>query len=884
MIIKKIHIDGFGIYNDFEIDNFRKGLNIIIGKNEAGKTTLLRFLRYTLFGYPKLKEHRMVPLRGGAHGGKIMGVLSSGNEITVDRKGDRGFTLYMAGREYSNEGDLLELLGNASSSLYNNVYAFTLDELIGLESLTRSGVEDKIFSIGMGLGNLSLADIESDIRSQINDIYKSAGKNQQIPVILKNIGEIKSEIAFKQNLLPKRKELSEQLGRLERETAELENMSRENTSEKNKLENYLKCHDSVVRLMSINRELDQLPGIQDYPENGIQELELREEKITDLKERLEKLNEGGGSERGLPELKELACSLFINKELLAESGKVEYLKNNLTVYRNTLRDFDQDEIEVKKLDGRIKALLESINPAWCGESDILLKGTEIHKAAIRAFRQELEEIKRKKIAAEAHAEDLRYRKSNLKTANIAVIVSLVFIIISIPAFYYSLVILGGALALSGIVIFAGRKSIAVDYSGIETKKKIEDLEDRLLGITGKYRKYFADELGITGPVPPEAAEEVIAEIDKASDLIRQKQLIEVRQKEQREPLISEFESVARSLLPLVPEAGQADNIEVLVHRIIADFSSSHEKFILKSGYEDELKRKLSEAESIEKKITEAMAGIRSLLKTARASDPDEFRKKYRQNNYVKQLVADKNNAEQTIESIMGIGNSAGVLSYFRTNGKEQLVSEIKRLKTVVEDLNQSLSDRRSRIGEFRNEIKRVEEGSDMTATMTGLETARYDLGNAVRNWLAGRMALELLFEVRAQYEREKQPAVINNAARFFSAVTAGRYNRLHVSIGDRDVQVYDDKGIFKKTHQLSRGAREQLLLSLRLGFIEEYEKQSEPLPLIADEVLVNFDPHRARRMAEVIYEFSSDRQMLMFSCHPETIELFDRKNINIIEL
>ena len=272
MIIKEIHIDGFGIYNDFSIDNLQKGLNIILGENETGKTTLLRFLRYTLFGYPKLKEHRMAPLRGGAHGGKIMGILSSGNEIIVDRKGDRSFTLYFSDREYSNEGELLQLLGNATSSLYNNVYAFTLDELVGLASLSRSGVEDKIFSVGMGLGNLSLADIESDIRNQINEIYKIAGKNQQIPDILKTIGERKSEIALKQNLLPKRKELSEQLDRLERETAGLENLARENLSERIRLENFLKCHDSVVSLININRELDQLPGLQDYPDNGIQKL------------------------------------------------------------------------------------------------------------------------------------------------------------------------------------------------------------------------------------------------------------------------------------------------------------------------------------------------------------------------------------------------------------------------------------------------------------------------------------------------------------------------------------------------------------------------------------------------------------------------------------
>jgi uncharacterized protein YhaN len=41
-----------------------------------------------------------------------------------------------------------------------------------------------------------------------------------------------------------------------------------------------------------------------------------------------------------------------------------------------------------------------------------------------------------------------------------------------------------------------------------------------------------------------------------------------------------------------------------------------------------------------------------------------------------------------------------------------------------------------------------------------------------------------------------------------------------------------------------------------------------------DDVLVNFDPQRARAVANELALFSSGRQILVFTCHPATARLF----------
>ena len=49
MKIISLHIDGFGKLRDQDME-FQDGLNIVYGKNEAGKSTIHTFIKGMLFG------------------------------------------------------------------------------------------------------------------------------------------------------------------------------------------------------------------------------------------------------------------------------------------------------------------------------------------------------------------------------------------------------------------------------------------------------------------------------------------------------------------------------------------------------------------------------------------------------------------------------------------------------------------------------------------------------------------------------------------------------------------------------------------------------------------------------------------------------------------
>ena len=49
MRILDLHIDGFGKFHDLSV-SFDKDLNVVYGRNEAGKSTLHTFIRCMLYG------------------------------------------------------------------------------------------------------------------------------------------------------------------------------------------------------------------------------------------------------------------------------------------------------------------------------------------------------------------------------------------------------------------------------------------------------------------------------------------------------------------------------------------------------------------------------------------------------------------------------------------------------------------------------------------------------------------------------------------------------------------------------------------------------------------------------------------------------------------
>ncbi len=160
---------------------------------------------------------------------------------------------------------------------------------------------------------------------------------------------------------------------------------------------------------------------------------------------------------------------------------------------------------------------------------------------------------------------------------------------------------------------------------------------------------------------------------------------------------------------------------------------------------------------------------------------------------------------------------------------------------------------------------------------SGLRGRREELVEELRvlaaEWSKLVVARSLLIRVRNRYEEERQPDVMRRAQTYFDGLTGGRYPKLHVTVGEQEITVVDANGVRKTPEQLSRRTYEQLYLALRFGLIQSMGEETERLPVIVDEVLVNFDLERARRAAAFV-DLSRTNQVLVLTCHQWIVDLF----------
>jgi uncharacterized protein YhaN len=176
------------------------------------------------------------------------------------------------------------------------------------------------------------------------------------------------------------------------------------------------------------------------------------------------------------------------------------------------------------------------------------------------------------------------------------------------------------------------------------------------------------------------------------------------------------------------------------------------------------------------------------------------------------------------------------------------------------------------LGELQIERRKLEEASDVIAREHEHQALVDEFRRLAREWQIRALAEGMITETLKELERTRQPVVLAHAAELFGHVTEGRYPRLLQAEGG-DFRIEDRQGGRREVSALSRGTSEQLYLCIRLGLVREFARQSANLPLVMDDVFVNFDPERARRMAEMLVRFSTEHQVLLFTCHPGTAQL-----------
>ncbi len=357
-----------------------------------------------------------------------------------------------------------------------------------------------------------------------------------------------------------------------------------------------------------------------------------------------------------------------------------------------------------------------------------------------------------------------------------------------------------------------------------------------------------------------------AQLAKLSDLSDRIRLMEQR--------IDDFDPRVRSLCERLAEPVDAVRPEVnakSLHERLTGAAQAQERRDHLEQTLTEANRKLN-AKQIELESQQTRHG--ELLALAEAGTDAEFLDVAERARRATQLDADFARLTREIELLRGNEDAAEFETLLREGDLAVLQGQLDDLQAELTRKQTEANSAHAAAGSMRHVFAELDGRNDAARLQEDLARKQAQLASEIHRYVPLVFAKNLLQQAIKRFERENQPEMIGSISKLFATMTGGRYVAIERPSSDHNaIYVRRVDGAELTPDQLSTGTREQLYLAIRLGYVLHYCRQTEPLPIVMDDVLVNFDDDRSRATLEAFRDVSRDVQVLFFTCHQHFVDL-----------
>ena len=383
MKITGFHIDGFGVFCDFGVRDLGDGLTVFYGPNEAGKSTLLDFLRYTMFGYPPRRTKRNLhkPLRGGRHGGRLQ-LAQDGQTMTLERR--------------PNEPPLLDGIGREEVLWRARLHGMTLDTFVGYWAFDRSEFDTQrdappadIEAMLLGAGQTgrlrSPSSVCTRLRQEMDGLYKKRGRIQPIAVELDQLRDLHHEITQAQRRPREYEEKQQHLEGIEERLLATSTRIRRLRSEVERDRQLLGMREAFLRWREARDAFERTEKIEEFPVDGVVRLERLDRDMAELTHK--------SADRGaeLERLKERRAREAADWSWLACEPRIDRLLRDRAACRKGLEHLEQLEQEQAVQTREVQQGLERLGAGW---TPAAVRTVETHLVAQDRVREPIEQRRR----------------------------------------------------------------------------------------------------------------------------------------------------------------------------------------------------------------------------------------------------------------------------------------------------------------------------------------------------------------------------------------------------------------------------------------------------------------------------------------------------------
>jgi uncharacterized protein YhaN len=384
MKLLNLRLKAVGPFTDLTLDFSRgdHGLHVVLGPNEAGKSSSLRAISYLLFGFPHTVPdnflHNYDQLRIGASLRR-----SDGETLEIvrrkagrnDLRGDDDASIVSSER-------LAAFLGGIDRDSFQ--HRFGIDHarlrLAGEEIRTGKGhLGELLFAAGAGLAGLR--QVQEKLQAQASELFKPRGQNQRINLALSGLREARAEEKTHRLSADEWKAHADALKAAEDHAFDLAARLDTIRKERSRLDRMRPAIPLVARrrrLIEDQRHHEDAPLLRDdfgkELRAAIESRLLAQQAITKAVEAIDELN--SQLERDQP-----------SETVLAAAEEIEAIQRRLGAVEKAARDRVERDQHRKDKEYRARQILQELGwPADLeGASSLLIRGDE--SKAIRTLSQ-----------------------------------------------------------------------------------------------------------------------------------------------------------------------------------------------------------------------------------------------------------------------------------------------------------------------------------------------------------------------------------------------------------------------------------------------------------------------------------------------------------------
>ena len=202
-------------------------------------------------------------------------------------------------------------------------------------------------------------------------------------------------------------------------------------------------------------------------------------------------------------------------------------------------------------------------------------------------------------------------------------------------------------------------------------------------------------------------------------------------------------------------------------------------------------------------------------------------------------------------------SSIGKVVARKSAQRDEMVSSLEKIGLRYGELGEQLARARDmrELDEAKQHYQELRTRmADGKAELANLLTTRFLLEKAVEEW-----------------ESRSQPEVYRRAGELLSLMTDGAWIRVALS-PEGTIIATDAARNERDPKHLSLGTCQQLYLALRIALLMCADNVGESVPILADDILVNFDSQRRAGAARALAQLARTRQVIVFTCHEEVVE------------